>query len=322
MKLQGIGTAIVLFLFCSISALAWSQMAETHPIGDENGRDLNRYECSDGGRRPGPPPANHPYTNADDHERPPHPLLELFDNDHDGELSRDEIEAATPMLHEMDNNRDGKLTHEELPRPKHPGPNAPPNDRPQGNLAPPRENNNNTADASHKEIDMSKQPVGKVVIDRGYKTDPRDGGRPVKLIAAALGVEDDVFRQAFSKVQPARGGHPTPQRARANKEVLMNALKPHGVTNDRLDEVSNWYRYRPESGELWQHREASVTPVIENGKLLSVRVDNGGAGYISTPRIRVAGFEDVQLKCELEFGEDLESNGRIASITIEQATNT
>ncbi|MFG0290994.1 MAG: hypothetical protein ACF8CQ_22690 [Rhodopirellula sp. JB044] len=169
---------------------------------------------------------------------------------------------------------------------------------------------------NQEETAMTPPSKGTVIIESGYETDPRDGGRPVKLIAAALGVDEEIFRDAFSNVRPARGGHPTAQRAQANKEVLMNALEPHGVTNDRLDEVSNWYRYRPESGELWQHREAKLTPVIEKEQLVSIRVDDGGAGYLSTPEIRVAGFDNVRLQCELEFSEDLENNGQITSVTI------
>ncbi|HAH49538.1 MAG TPA: hypothetical protein DCM07_32810, partial [Planctomycetaceae bacterium] len=66
----------------------------------------------------------------------------------------------------------------------------------------------------------------------------------------ALGVEPEVFQQAFSNVKPARGGAPSAARVRANKEVLMSALGKQGITNDRLDTVSNYYRYQPERGGL------------------------------------------------------------------------
>ncbi len=334
MKRYGIGILMVL-IACSASAIAWSQMTDGPLDGDRDQRRRGhspRYDaprnCGGSPESPDRPPLcgdrrhddspgrilDNSSVNHDpgerDRGRPPHPLLELFDANQDGEISKEEIVAATPMLKKMDANEDGKLTNDELSKPpRHVAP-SPRNER--GDTSP------NTTD---NEIDMSPQPKGNVVIDQGHQTDPRDGGRPVKLIAAALGVEDEVFRQAFSNVQPARGGHPTAQRARANKEVLMSALEPHGVTNDRLDEVSNWYRYRPESGELWRHREATITPVIEDGKLVSVHVDEGGAGYISTPRIRITGFEDVRLNCELAFDEDLERNGRIVSITIDPATD-
>jgi len=32
---------------------------------------------------------------------------------------------------------------------------------------------------------------------------------------------------------------PTPSAARDNKKVLMDALGPYGISNERLDEVSN-----------------------------------------------------------------------------------
>src|SRR6478736_1641922 len=65
-----------------------------------------------------------------------------------------------------------------------------------------------------------------VVFSGGYDTDPRDKGRPVVLVAGALGVTPEVFRDAFSRVHPAgpgRGG-PTREEAQANKAVLMSAL--------------------------------------------------------------------------------------------------
>jgi hypothetical protein len=46
----------------------------------------------------------------------------------------------------------------------------------------------------------------RVTITGGYATDPRDNGRPVRLVAGALGVPPDVFREAFSHVTPAPGG--------------------------------------------------------------------------------------------------------------------
>src|SRR5258708_23040161 len=46
-----------------------------------------------------------------------------------------------------------------------------------------------------------------VVFTGGYQTDRPDAGRPVVLIAAALGVPSDGFRNAFSSVRPARGGN-------------------------------------------------------------------------------------------------------------------
>lgn len=42
-----------------------------------------------------------------------------------------------------------------------------------------------------------------VVFSGGHETVGVDHGRPVVLIAAALGVKDEVFREAFSHVHPA-----------------------------------------------------------------------------------------------------------------------
>src|SRR4051812_21510440 len=74
-----------------------------------------------------------------------------------------------------------------------------------------------------------------VVITGGHDIGPNDFGRPCTLIAAALGVKTDVFREAFSGVTPARGRGPTGDEARRNKDALMKVLAPHDVTNDRLD---------------------------------------------------------------------------------------
>src|SRR4051812_47520904 len=79
-----------------------------------------------------------------------------------------------------------------------------------------------------------------VTFTGGHDTDPRDGGRPVVLVAAGLGVPPEVFREAFRGVTPARNGRPSAEEARRNKEALMKVLGPRGVTNDRLDEVSNY----------------------------------------------------------------------------------
>jgi hypothetical protein len=49
---------------------------------------------------------------------------------------------------------------------------------------------------------VTKVPV---VFSGGHDTVVVDRGRPVVLIAAALGVPDEVFREAFSHVRPASG---------------------------------------------------------------------------------------------------------------------
>ena len=131
-----------------------------------------------------------------------------------------------------------------------------------------------------------------VKFSGGHETDPRDGGRPVVLVAAALGVEPEVFREAFSGVTPARGGPPSPQEARCNKAALMKVLRPHGVTNERLDQVSDYYRYRPQRGELWPTTPAEAHAVVENGKVKQVVVTSPGSGTARPPKRRCKACRD------------------------------
>jgi hypothetical protein len=156
-----------------------------------------------------------------------------------------------------------------------------------------------------------------VVITGGYETDPRDRGRPVILVASALGVTADVFRAAFSKVHPAGPGrHPTDEEARANKQVLMAALGPYGVTDDRLNEVSNYYRYRRESGELWRHTPAAGYATVDHGKMTGITITDAGSGYSSPPVVSIPGMEQVPLAAELHFDTDFQKNGSIGKITV------
>jgi hypothetical protein len=136
------------------------------------------------------------------------------------------------------------------------------------------------------------------------------------LIASALGVKPEVFRDAFSKVKPARNGQPTPEHARANKQVLMAALGKHGITNERLDEVSNYYRYQPQSGELWNHVPAQATAIIENGKVVGFEISNPGSGYCSGPRVTVAGY-DVKVTATIGYSQDFQTNGSLISLEVE-----
>ncbi len=101
-----------------------------------------------------------------------------------------------------------------------------------------------------------------VMFSGGHDIGKDDHGRPCILIAVALGVKTEEFREAFSGVTPAKG-KPSDDEARKNKEALMKVLKPIGVTNDRLDEVSNYYRFKPQDGELWKHTDAKAHAVIE-----------------------------------------------------------
>jgi len=164
-----------------------------------------------------------------------------------------------------------------------------------------------------RDASMTRVPVK---FSGGHETDRRDRGRPVLLIAAALGVSSDVFRDAFSQVRPAPAGtRPSPDQVRKNKESLMNALGPHGVTNDRLDEVSNYYRYVRSRGEMWPTKPAQSYAEVEGGKIVRFVVTKGGSGYSSPPIVSVPGF-DVATKVELSFGKKFETNGAVAAITL------
>ena len=122
---------------------------------------------------------------------------------------------------------------------------------------------------------MTRVPV---VFSGGHETDPRDRGRPVVLIAAALGVPSDVFREAFRHVRPAPAGTaPDPRQVRENKAALLDALGPYGITNKRLDTVSDYYRYVRRRGKLWPTKPASAYALVREGKIVSFVVTNGGA---------------------------------------------
>src|SRR5579862_3361570 len=63
-----------------------------------------------------------------------------------------------------------------------------------------------------------------VTLSGGHETELRDHGRPVVLIAAALGVPPETFREAFSHVMPARAGEePDPDQVQRNKRALLSA---------------------------------------------------------------------------------------------------
>jgi hypothetical protein len=160
-------------------------------------------------------------------------------------------------------------------------------------------------------------PKYPVTFTGGHDYDKkRDHGRPVVLIAAALEVPPDVFREAFSGVKPAKGGGPSEEEARKNKTALMNVLKPHGVTNERLDEVSNFYRFRPQNKELWHVAAAKAHAIVENGKITQIVVDEPGYGYSSPPTATVAGFDNAALKVTIRFAKDLKKNGAIDTIEL------
>lgn len=158
-----------------------------------------------------------------------------------------------------------------------------------------------------------------VVFAGGFDTDGRDGGRPVVLIAAALGVPPEVFRDAFSHVRPAPAGTaPEPAQVRQNKAALMAALAPYGVTNERLDAVSNFYRYVRSRGEHWPAKPASAYALVADGKVTGFVVTDGGSGYSSPPSVTVTvtSVSGFNASVRLAFGKDFAVNGSVAAITM------
>ncbi len=163
-----------------------------------------------------------------------------------------------------------------------------------------------------------------LVFSGGHETDPRDRGRPVALVAGGLGVPPDVFRNAFSQVKPAPAGtRPQPEQVRRNKTVLLNALGPHGVTNDELDRVSDYYRYNRSRGEMWPVKAAAGYATIKDGAVASVTITEPGSGYSSPPTVTVSGHPGLALTAKLTFDRDLKKNGSISTVTpasVEKAT--
>ncbi len=160
-----------------------------------------------------------------------------------------------------------------------------------------------------------------VTFNGGHDTVGVDRGRPVILIASALNVPPEVFRKVFSGVHPAGpgSGGPTNEEAQKNKQVLMEGLGPYGVTDDRLNEVSNYYRYRRDTGELWQHADATATATVRNGVVTAITVTNPGAGYSSQPTISVPGVGAVNATVTIAYGTDLDKNGSIKDISLNNA---
>lgn len=154
-----------------------------------------------------------------------------------------------------------------------------------------------------------------IVFSGGHDTNRRDHGRPVVLIASALGVSTETFRKAFSGVHPAQGRGPTQEQAQRNKEALLSVLAPYGITNDRLDTVSNFYRYRPESGRLWRNRPAEGVAIIRNGKVVELRITNPGSGYSSPPAASVPGYALDSVEVKLKYTNQFETNGSISAVT-------
>ena len=162
-----------------------------------------------------------------------------------------------------------------------------------------------------------------VTFEGGHETDPRDHGRPVTLIAAAMPVPADVFRETFSHVHPAGpgSGGPTDAEARQNKQALLKGLSPYGITDARINAVSNYYRYMKRNhDDLWKHREAIAFAVVKNNQVVRFDIADPGAGYTTPPEVTIETLPDVTITTKLEFGTDFATNGAIKSLVVSKAT--
>jgi hypothetical protein len=188
--------------------------------------------------------------------------------------------------------------------------------RPEGAAANPTSDNPSTDTTNSSN---SENAATSVVISGGFDTDPQDHGRPVVLIAAALGVPTEVFREAFSGVTPAGtdSGGPSSEQAQQNKKALLSVLAPYGITNDRLDEVSNYYRYNGSKGQIWSRTLATATATVTNGVVTGVTITNPGSGYSSNPTVTVTGPNGkVTATAALSYTTDFKTNGSVTAITI------
>jgi hypothetical protein len=165
---------------------------------------------------------------------------------------------------------------------------------------------------------VSRMPV---VISGGHDTDPVDRGRPVSLIAGALGVPPEAFRQAFSHMHPGDPDHNSGPGAEAqkNKQALLSDLKPYDVTDDRLGSVTGYYRYVRGRGELWPVKAATAVALVKNGEVIAYEVTEGGSGYSTPPAITVPGVKSAPARVTLSMSKTFEKNGAIGAITITPA---
>lgn len=129
--------ALLFVVAATVAAVAWSQ-----PPRNDRSRD-------DG--RPAPPPVD--------------PIVELFDSDGDGEISRSEIENAVTILRKLDRDGNGRLTRNELPRPPRPE-----DDRRQrggrGDRPAPRGDDGQSSDRSTHRPALSSSEAGTKPTDR------------------------------------------------------------------------------------------------------------------------------------------------------------
>ncbi len=115
--------------------------------------------------------------------------------------------------------------------------------------------------------------------------------------------------------RPAAAARPA-RKQRRNKEALMKVLGPLKVTNDRMDEVANYYRFRPQKGELWPTKPAEAYAVVDGGKIKEIVVTEPGSGYNTPPKATIDGFKNIRLEAKIKYDKDLKKNGGIESVEI------
>ena len=99
----------------------------------------------------------------------------------------------------------------------------------------------------------------------------------------------------------------------------MNALGKFGVTDDRLNAVSNFYRYPPGSRALWKNKPATANALLKNGTIVGYEITSGGYGYTRPPTVSAPGSDGAMAKVEISYGKYLETNGAVSAITISQS---
>ncbi|QDV84756.1 EF-hand domain-containing protein [Planctomycetes bacterium TBK1r] len=100
----------LLTVFCALALLLSESLANAQPPGGRPGQGGGRQGAGPGGGRG--PGMGGPNGQPRGQQTPP--LLRIFDADGDGELSPNEIDAASVALRKLDRNGDGKLTTEEF----------------------------------------------------------------------------------------------------------------------------------------------------------------------------------------------------------------
>jgi hypothetical protein len=96
----------------------------------------------------------------------------------------------------------------------------------------------------------------------------------------------------------------------------MDGLGKYGITNDRINTVSNFYRYAAWEGGIWRNKPAVANALVKDGAIIGYEITYGGYGYTTPPTVSVPGLDGTLAKVELSFGKEFETNGAVSAITI------